>query len=348
MPPCAPWTRRRFSRAMLRRRILYIIVLICAYLGQILDVGYIFHFIFYAVICFPLLGLLLSLPAMIGCRARLEGSAPEILRGESAAWTLTLQNRFHLPIARASYRLRITNRFTGEVHTARTSIRSAVPEEDRHWTLETDHCGLVDCQVDHVWVCDCLGLFSFPLPKPDPLTLIIAPHPEHPGPIELPDGIGASVPNPKGRTMFGETYELRPYREGDSLRMIHWKMTAKRGELVTREPPEDTRPLPVLTFNHFGLLAEMDRTLDRLEGYSLALLEQERVHEVRWVHPETGAVRSCRVGGERDWETCLAAILSDPAPMQGKSILAQSLVQSGSAVYQIHVTGKEVPHGEAG
>lgn len=333
---------------MLRRRILYVFVLVCAYLGQILDVGYIFHFIFYAVICFPVMGLLISLPAMLGCRAQLEASASKIRRGEPAAWTLSLQNRFHLPVARASYRLRVANHLTGEVHTARTSIRSAKPEEDRRWTLETDHCGLVDCRVDHLWVCDCLGLFSLPVKPPEPLTLMIAPRTEYPGPVELPEGTGASVPGPKGRTVFGEAYELRPYREGDSLRMIHWKMTAKRDELVTREPPEDTRPLPVLTFNHFGMLAEMDRTLDRLEGYSLALLEQERVHEVRWAHPETGVVRSYRVGGERDWETCLAAILSDPAPLQGKSILAQALVQSsGAAVYQIHVAGKEAPYGEA-
>ena len=103
-----------------------------------------------------------------------------------------------------------------------------------------------------------------------------------------------------------------------------------------------------LTFDHFGLLAEVDRILDRLEGTSMALLDQERPHEVRWLHPETGAARSFRIGGERDWTACLAAILSDPAPMRGRSILEQSLSrEAGGAIYQIHVTGKEVPHEEA-
>ena len=98
----------------------------------------------------------------------------------------------------------------------------------------------------------------------------------------------------------------------------------------------------MLTFNHFGPLAQMDRMLDRLEGYSLALLEQERVHEVRWVHPETGVVRMYRVAGERDWNACLTAILSDPAPLRGRSILSDALVQgSGAPIYQIHIHGKE-------
>lgn len=333
---------------MLRRRIVYALVLVLALLGQLLDVGYIFHFIFFAALALPLLGLAVSLPAMLGCRAELGVSVPRICRGEKASCSLRLANRFRLPLARASCRLRLTNRLTGQVNREKAVFRGAAAEAERRWTLETDHCGMMDLQAESLWVCDCLGLFALPAPLPEPASLTVAPRPESPGPIELPEGAGVSIPQPGRKTVFGENYELRPYREGDSLRMIHWKMTAKRDELVTREPPEDTRPLPVLTFNHFGLLAEVDRTLDRLEGTSMALLDQERPHEVRWLHPETGAPRVFRIGGERDWTACLAAILSDPAPMRGRSILEQALTRAGGgAVYQIHITGKEVPHGEA-
>ena len=305
---------------------LYALALLLAFLGQILDVGYLFHFIFFAVAALPFLGLAVSLPAMLGCRAELGGSAARIQRGENASCFLRLTNRFRLPVARVSCRLRLTNRLTGQVHRVKTVIRGAAPEEEYH-------CGILDFQTERLWAWDCLGLFALPVGRSAPASLTIAPLPEHPGAVELPEDAGAPVPRPGGKAVFGETYELRPYREGDSLRMIHWKMT---------------RPLPVLTFDHFGLPAVVDRTLDRLEGTSLALLEQERIHEVRWLHPETGALRSFRVGGERDWEACLAAILSDPAPVRGRSILEQALTrEGGGAIYQIHVTGKEVPHGEA-
>lgn len=330
---------------MRRRRLLYAVVLLFALLGQMLDVGYLFHFIFCAVLFFPLLGLVVSLPAMLGCRASLDATTCRIPRGGSVSLTLRLDNRFHLPIARASYRLRITNRMTGQEHLARAAMRGLAPEEDRMWTLETDHCGAIECRVERLWVCDCLGLFALPVRRPELFTLLVTPLAEDPGPVELPEGMGAPVPEQKSRTVFGENYELRDYRPGDSLRMIHWKMSAKRDELVTREPPEDTRPLPVLTFDHCGPLAQMDRTLDRLEGWSMALLAMERPHEVRWVHPETGALRCRAVAGERDWGSCLAAILADPAPMQGRSIREQSLTQGpGAPIYQIHVHGKEEPH----
>ncbi len=331
---------------MWRRRALYAVVLLLALLGQILDVGYLFHFIFYAVLCFPVLGLALSLPAMLGCRAVLTVSSYRVDRGEPVRWTLSLSNRFHLPVARAASGGGGATRPRGEDPAGRSVLRDMMPEEDRVWTLATDHCGAVECRVDRIWVCDCLGLFALPVRPPRPVTAFIGPIPEHPGPIELPEGAGAPIPLPRGKIVYGENYELRPYREGDSLRMIHWKMTAKRDELVTRESPEDPRPLPVLTFDHFGLMDQVDRTLDRLEGYSMALLEEERVHEVRWVHPETGAVRIYRVAGERDWEACLAAVLSDPAPLRGRSILSGALPVSGGPVYQIHIDGKEEPYGK--
>lgn len=324
---------------------MYLIVLIAALLGQILDVGYLFHFIFNAVIFLPLLALALSLPAMLGCRAELTASSYRIDRGDVVSWTLSLSNRFHLPVARAAYRLRVGNRLSGEIHSGRSVLRDMMPEEERVWTLTTDHCGAVECRAERLWVCDCLGLFALPVKPPPPSVVLVGPIPEHPGPIEIPDGTGVSSPAPKGKSVYGENYELRPYREGDSLRMIHWKMTAKRDELVTREPPEDPRPLPVLTFDHFGLMDQVDRTLDRLAGYSAELLEEERVHEIRWLHPETGAVRICRVAGTRDWEVCLAAILSDPAPLWGRSILSETLPVGGGPIYQIHIDGKEAPHG---
>ena len=203
---------------------MYAIALLLAYLGQILDVGYLFHFIFFAVLSMPLLGLLLSLPAMLGCRAELRCSSPRVLRGEDASWSLRLSNRFRLPVARAVYRLRVSSRMTGEVHRVRAVLRGMGAEEDRHWVLSTDHCGAVDCRVERLWVCDCLGLFALPARLPRPAALLIVPLPERPERVELPEGAGASVPLPKGKTVFGESYELRPYREGDSLRMIHWKI----------------------------------------------------------------------------------------------------------------------------
>ena len=54
------------------RRLLYALTLLAALLGQLFDVGYLFHFLFFAVLALSVLSLLVSLPAILGCRAALS------------------------------------------------------------------------------------------------------------------------------------------------------------------------------------------------------------------------------------------------------------------------------------
>ena len=186
--------------------------------------------------------------------------------------------------------------------------------DERSWAGETGHCALLECRVDRLRVCDCLGLFALPLKAPPPAQVLVVPRPESPGPLRLPEGLGTPRPVPRGKSVSGEDYELRPFREGDSLRTVHWKMTAKRDELVTRELLEDRRPLPVLTLDHFGPRETLDRALDRLAG-------------------------------GQDWTACLTALLSDPAPLQGASVLDRPLtVDQDQVLHRIHITGEEADH----
>lgn len=328
---------------MWSRRLLYAAALLAALMGQLFDVGYLFHFLFIAVACLPLLGLALSLPAMARCRAELIPSAPQVRRGEAAGWTLRLDGS---PV-RAACRLRIRDRMGGVDRTERLTMGRPLPSGGRSWTVAAGHCGLMECRVERLRVCDCLGLFTLPVKAPPPGTVLVVPLPESPGPLRLPEGAGMPVPVPRGKSASGEDYELRPFREGDSLRAVHWKMTAKRDELVTREPLEDRRPLPVLTLRHFGPRETLDRALDRLAGYSRALLELDRPFQVRWAHPVSGAVRCRDVASGRDWIACLTALLSDPAPLTGISVLDRPLaVGQDQILHHIHITGEETDHEE--
>ena len=330
---------------MWRRRILYAFVLLCALAGQLFDTGYLFHYIFFLTLTLPALGFLVSLPAMLGLRARAAAGLRTVERGHPVSWALTLENRFSLPLACVKGKIRILNNFTGENRRFRLNLRGVVPGEYEERPVNTSHCGLAEYRTERLWVCDCLGLFALPVRLPAAGTLLICPVPERPAAVVLPESSGMPMPVPRGKSASGEDYELRPYQPGDSLRAIHWKMTAKRDELVTRELLEDRRPLPVLTMDHFGTPDSLDRVLDRLYGYSLELLDMERPHEVRWAHPGTGTVRRYEVSCERDWMRCLAALLGDPLPIRGRSILEQPLsVGQDVTVCPIHITGEEARH----
>ena len=327
------------------RRLLYALTLLAALLGQLFDVGYLFHFLFFAVLALPVLSLLVSLPAILGCRAALEPGELRVRRGGRLEWTLRLRSRTGLPLARVSCRLTAENRMTGERVRLRLPMNRVLPAGGRSLVMAADRCGLVECRAEGLRVCGCLGLLALPLPPPPPAAVLVYPVPESPGILELPEGLGTPQPLPRGKSPSGEDYELRPYREGDSLRTVHWKMSAKRDELVTRELLEDRRPLPVLTIDHFGAAETVERALDRLAGYALALLELERPFQVRWAHPVTGEARRRDVTDADGWEDCLTALLSDPAPLTGRSILDSPLVPDQDQVlHHIHITGEEAEH----
>ncbi len=319
------------------RRIAYLCVLLGALMGQLFDIGWIFHYIFFLVLTLPVLSLLLSLPGILGLRVRVRTDCRTVRRNEHAVWTLALENRFGFPAACVTARVRIRYAFTGKTEVLPVVLRGASPGVSASWRVETGHCGMAECSVDRVRAWDCLGLFALPLRVRTGGSVLVVPLEEDPGEISLPESSGVSVPVPKGKASMGEDYELRPYRPGDSMRSVHWKMSAKRDDLITRELLAEKLPTPVLTFDHFGAPDQTDRILDRLAGYSRALLERERPFEVRWVHPVTGAARRYAVGCERDWWVCLAAALSDPAPETGQKTGTLRSVEQDEMLYQIHI-----------
>ena len=74
---------------MIFRRIVYVLILLSALMAQLFDVGYLVHFLFFLILLLPVAGLLLSLPAMLGCQPKLVLRASLIQRGSRASWYLT-------------------------------------------------------------------------------------------------------------------------------------------------------------------------------------------------------------------------------------------------------------------
>ena len=51
------------------------------------------------------------------------------------------------------------------------------------------------------------------------------------------------------------------------------------------------------------------------------------------------------MAGGQDWTACLTALLSDPAPLQGASVLDRPLtVDQDQVLHRIHITGEEADH----
>lgn len=252
----------------------------------------------------PLFSLLVSLPAMLCVRLSLD--APRrCMRTEPVYVTLRAASGFW-PMPRCRFRLVVRSVLTGR----EVSLRQQVPgQESWYVPLDTAHCGALRCRLERARVYDYLGLFFLPVRRPQPVEVVVQPQAVQPE--KLPNlrhfMVRRNKPKPGGG--FSEEHELRDYRPGDSMRDIHWKLSAKTDRTIVREAQEPVRGKTLLTFDLEGPESRVDGTLERLLWLSGWLLEHDTPHQIIWIDPSDCQLATVQVERPEDLEALLDRLL---------------------------------------
>lgn len=96
---------------------------------------------------------------------------------------------------------------------------------------------------------DPLGLFARERPLPCPGRLLVFPRWERVERLPLSSTARSYLVGLDRSTVEGtgqEFFAVREYRHGDSLRRVHWRSTARRGQMMVRQYENETRPSVVL------------------------------------------------------------------------------------------------------
>lgn len=271
------------------------------------------------VLVLPWFSLLLSLPAIFRFRVSPSGSST-LEMGEAGELWLLGSCPFPMPPFRGKLRLK-------QIITGKNWYYQ--DQED----LPCDHCGAILVTVEAVRICDYLGLFAFPVRCTDTKTVLIRPRPVA---AALNKDLQENIPQrwkPKFGGGYAENHELRLYRPGDSLNQIHWKLSAKTGSLMLREPMEPQWGLILLTLNHRGTAEEIDRKLGRLMWLGSRLLQKQVVFEVRAL-TGTGTL-TFSIASETDLAKAVDTLLCQNAASEG-----DLNSQDFSASWHYHIGGE--------
>lgn len=304
---------------MLRRWICYAAAVLGAVAFRIFYTGWLAGVVLAAVCCLPLLALVLALPAVVSCRLTLSPQAGCLTREEEGQWRLTLAPALGLPLGRVRVRVKSANILWDT--TEKCSRTGFCPGTGAVLPLPapTGRCGLVEGRVARAWALDPMGLFWLPLRRGKEARMWVLPTPRTQDLPPLPQEERPTLrPRPGGGP--GEDYDPREYRPGDPMNAIHWKLSAKRDALITRETLETVKPLPMLTLDCFGPPAQVEATLELLRGMSDALLAQDRPHVVVWVDQPTLQPRRMEISDAAGQLRCLEVLLSQRAPLTGRSV----------------------------
>lgn len=185
-----------------------------------------------------------SLPIHLCLRKRLRVwvEAPAVARkGDEGSVTVWLENPTLLPALRIRCRMTARNQLNGESCTQHV-MTWAFPKGQRRASLRlgSEYCGRIRISVEQVKLYDCLGLIGVPCgctgeahmtvqPDTFPIRVNLIPNPDS---QEDSDSYSQERPGAD----LTETFQIREYVPGDSIRQIHWKLSGKFDRLIVRDP----------------------------------------------------------------------------------------------------------------
>lgn len=244
----------------------------------------------------PWLSLLLSLPSVLLTKTVLL--CPQQVHMNTAVF-VKLRATCPLPIPPIKWKFLAQESFSGK----QLTFAGNAP-------FLADHCGAITITLKKSFIYDYLGLFRFPMGRKERTTLLVLP--ESVPVTDLPSLKKYLAANwkPKPGGGFSENYDLREYRPGDDLRQIHWKLAAKTGKTILREPTIPIRGKLVLSMVIKGTPEELDRKFGKLVYLSSYFLPMDLSFEI---HCGTGSeVRCFSVRTEQDFKQALLQLLQLP------------------------------------
>jgi uncharacterized protein (DUF58 family) len=142
-----------------------------------------------------------------------------------------------------------------------------------------------------------LGLWAARRPIPAPAELVV-----YPAPLALATSRGAGGGVGELYDMLGaaqgflQPSDLREYRPGDELRLVHWKASARRGSLVIKEWEGGTGAGHEVLLDRRASGEELEEALSGVSALALAAKEQK---EVLTVHSQ--GLSATFGGAHRPW-----------------------------------------------
>lgn len=289
----------------MKNRLLYCGTLASSLIFYIYYYNWASEFLFTALLLLPLFSLLVSLPAMLCCRLTIVLPAFTHCGGSAQVRVQCASKALPCGCVRATAQLQELSR----QETARVKVRLCARQQ-QPISIDTAHCGCVEVSVRRARVFDYLGLFSIPVPKPAPKRIVLLPVPQQPTPLPRLSDVAETTLQPK-HGGFAEAHEIREFRDGDLLRDVHWKMTAKMDKLMLREAMEPAQSLYLLTFAVTEAPAVNDGIFCRLLWVGLRLLQEQLPFSIRYYDTQS-QLCTVAITDADDLQAFFAALLQQP------------------------------------
>lgn len=228
---------------MLKNRLIYVIVTMVLFLFIHLQEHHMTYIAFYVALIMPILSFGIAAFSKQYFSIYEKLSNDFMTKASKAKYTVTIQNRSFLPCSFAQIRFEACE--VGLEVKSKERYFSLRPYRSHEFVFHINgiYRGLYEIGIKELVYYDFLGLFRFKMPTNEMSKLTIMP--SIISIADLPISVTRQNHTSSKNHTQGEDYsnvaELRAFYLTDSYRQIHWKASAKKGKLISKNFHEEER-----------------------------------------------------------------------------------------------------------
>ncbi|HHW48127.1 MAG TPA: DUF58 domain-containing protein [Clostridiaceae bacterium] len=223
---------------MWKNRILYLSFLFLSLLFIYFYGGKIPYMMFYTVASLPVLSLAHSIGLFVSLKYIQKIDRQFVIKGDTIHYSLSISNESILmfPYVRAIFYG--TSAILGMQFPEKSFSLPPFGKIDLSFKLKCNYRGNYEIGIKLIEIGDLLGMFKIKCKIKSPMQLTVYPKIINLEKMLLSSDSPTECNSNKNNTLFEDfltILDIRKYAYGDSLKRVHWKLTAKAGELMVKK-----------------------------------------------------------------------------------------------------------------
>ncbi|MBR1735447.1 MAG: DUF58 domain-containing protein, partial [Firmicutes bacterium] len=220
--------------------------------------------IFGVMLIYPAISLIASYIAYAGIRAEVRCEKECIDKGEESQFLVIIKNYSFIPVLSAKISIEMNNLFYRENNTRIINTSLGFMKETLMVPIKSDVYGKISAQMIKIEINDWLNFFKFK--KDINAENFIYVLPDKNGEAESGENDISGNDGAQENEKIGDGFDvvnIREYEEGDKLRSIHWKTSARLNEIYVKENKDEENDATIVLFELFYEKEELNSLIER-------------------------------------------------------------------------------------
>ena len=295
---------------MLRRKILYIILIEITAVLTILYSSYVMCLVFLIVVFIPVILWVVAWYVRNKIEIEVYTTAQIVKKNKDIQVDISIKNPTIFPIARLIIKTSYLHAYESSIRIEKlTTFVDAKNEQFLSVFFSSLYCGNISFTIDSILLYDYLSLFRFYKKINEEIHVSILPEFhviedkmvwENPNVLVESDQYSTT----KSGDDSSEIFSIHEYREGDRINHIHWKLSLKEDVLMVKEfgLPLDCSVVILVELykNNLRSLEEVDKTLQVVLSLSFSMITMQQKHYIAWYDEYDGLCKRMKIDKEED------------------------------------------------